>query len=123
MLEPLILQRDEWVAPQREQLERITARIPEHKRRRVLGGPDSEGAARVVNQLLLAATLEEKGWTAEHELDVDAGTPDFRIEKDGNSFIVEVVRLQSSNPRSWQLRGSGMPSPSTPLTGRSASVR
>jgi hypothetical protein len=42
---------------------------------RVLGGLDSEGAAGVVNQLLLAATLEENGWTVEHEPPVDGRTP------------------------------------------------
>jgi len=98
VLERLILQPDEWVAPQREQLERIAARISQAKRARVLGGLESEGVAGVVNQLLFTATLEENGWTVEHEPPVDGGTPDLRIEKDACSFIVEVVRVEVVKP-------------------------
>jgi hypothetical protein len=98
VLDQLILHPDDWVGPQREQLERIAARIPDAKRRRVLGGLESDGAGGVVNQLLLAATLEENGWTVEHEPNLDGGTPDLRIERDGRSLLVEVVRVEHIEP-------------------------
>ncbi len=97
VLDRLVLQGD-WAAPQREQLERIAARIAESKRQRVLGMLQSEGASGAINQLLLAATLEDNGWAVEHEPEVQGGTPDLRVQKAGASFIIEVVRVEVVEP-------------------------
>ena len=82
----------------RAQLERAAAIVPPEQRGRVLGpvlkgGTDDQvGAA--LHALLLAKALHDLGWQVEFEPEVDGLTPDLRISKDSNDFIVEIRRVE-----------------------------
>jgi hypothetical protein len=97
-LDRLILLPDWYTTPRREQLERIAARVPGEKRTRVLRPLDSKGDHGAINQLLLGAMLAELGWNVDPEPNIDGKTPDFRIEKDGAEFVVEVMRVERPDP-------------------------
>jgi hypothetical protein len=82
----------------REQIERAAALVPELKRRKVLGlltgkSSSDDQVRAAVGSILLAKTLRDHGWSIEFEPDEAGGTPDFRIEKSGSAFVIEVRRV------------------------------
>jgi hypothetical protein len=83
----------------RAQIERAAASVPEQQRPRVLGAllrnkSSSDDQVRAtIGSLLLAKTLEDMGWSVEHEPEEAEGTPDLRIQKDGRQYLVEIRRV------------------------------
>src|SRR5262249_48291346 len=104
-IERLALTPDERGVIMRAQVERCAARIPPEKRARILTPitAPADHAPAALNQLLLAATLEDLGWTVEHEPEIDGKTPDFRISKRGSEYLVEVASYREKDPDAPQV--------------------
>lgn len=82
----------------RAQLERAAAAVPESQRSRILGplrltAKSDDQVRGTAGYLLLAKTLSDLGWQVEYEPEVDGGTPDLRITKGSETYVVELRRV------------------------------